>query len=218
MSLRFPNKELTDNTKISCTLYEYGRVVEASDRRLYLYGSIDSIDEDEQMLYFDASKASKLAEYILDYNRLDEGLSPEERKPIRLYINSPGGDVVEGFALIDAIELSQTPVWTIVMGQACSMAFLIAITGKRRFSLRSSTFMMHEPSGLTIGKISDMADRVSFNQHYGEKVIKSHILAHSKMSPAKYTKVSTKDFYMMPYEALEYGFVDEIVCNIDDIL
>ena len=207
------------HTNISCNMFEFGRAVELTDRRLYLYGTIYSIDMDEQQFYHDASKMSKLSEYILDFNRMDDeaGLAPEERDPIRLYINSPGGEVTEGFALVDIMEASKTPIYTINMAEACSMAFLIGITGTKRFSLPSSTFMMHEPSGLTVGKFSDMADKVAFNQRYQEKVIKKHVMKHSKMSEEKYTAVSTKDFYMLPSDALEYGFIDEIVTDISSI-
>ena len=206
------------HTNISCNIYEFNRNVDLVDRRLYLYGSIYNIDVDEQQFYFDASKTSKLVENILNFNRLDEGVAPEEREPVRLYINSPGGDVTEGFALINAMEISKTPIWTINVGEACSMAFLIGITGSRRFSLKSSTFMMHEPSGLTVGKFSDMADKVAFNQRYGDKVIKDHVMRHSTMSASKYSAVSTKDFYMLPCDALKYGFIDEIVTDVDTIL
>lgn len=206
------------HTNVSCSIYEFCRNAELVDRRLYLYGSIYNIDMDEQQLYFDASKASKLVENILDINRLDVGIAPEEREPIRLYINSPGGDVTEGFALIDAMEISKTPIWTINVGEACSMAFLIGITGSKRFSLKSSTFMMHEPSGLTVGKFSDMADKVAFNQRYGDKVIKDHVMRHSTMSASKYSAVSTKDFFMLPCDALKYGFIDEIVTDVEMIL
>ena len=206
------------HTNISCNMFEFGRAVELTDRRLYLYGSIYNIDMDEQQLYHDASKTSKLIEYILDFNREDEEIAPEERQPIRLYINSPGGDVTEGFALIDVMELSKTPIWTINLGEACSMAFLIGITGTKRFTLPSATFMMHEPSGLTVGKFSDMADKVAFNQRYGEKVIKSHVMRHSTMTSAKYNAISTKDFFMLPCDAMKYGFIDEIVTDVNKIL
>ena len=206
------------NMNIGVDLYEFKRARELDDRRLYLYGEITSIDEDNTGICYDASTTSMLVEHIFDCNRLDEGIPVEERKPIRLYINSPGGNVTEGFALIDAMELSKTPIYTINLGEACSMAFLIGITGTKRFSLSSATFMMHEPSGLTVGKFSDMADQVAFNQRYGKKVIKTHVMKHSKMSPSKYASVSTKNFFMLPCDALKYGFVDEIVGDIDTIL
>ncbi|MBR2840056.1 ATP-dependent Clp protease proteolytic subunit [Candidatus Saccharibacteria bacterium] len=213
-------QNLAKDAKINVNIdwYEYTRLRERDDRRLYLYGYISDVDCDDKMLYYDASMMAKLTEYIMEYNRLDDGIAPEKRKPIRLYIHSPGGDVTEGFALIGAMKTSKTPVYTINVGECCSMAFLIGITGTKRFSLPSATFMMHEPSGLTIGKFSDMADKVIFNKKYACKIIKKHILKHSKMSPAKYGSVSKKDFYMLAEEALKYGFIDRITSNISAIL
>ena len=208
------------HTNINCSIYEFGRAAELQDRRLYLYGSIYNVDMDEKEYYYDASLTSKLAEHILDFNRMDDDaeIKPEEREPIRLYINSPGGDVTEGFALIDVMEISETPIYTINLAEAYSMAFLIGIAGTKRFSLPSASFMMHEPSGLTIGKFSDMADKVAFNQRYAEKVIKAHVLRHSSMSASKYAAVSTKDFFMLPCDVMKYGFIDKIVTSIDEIM
>ena len=216
MSHEIQNLASDLHTNISCNIFEFGRAVELQDRRLYLYGSIYNVDMDEKEYYYDASLTAKLAEHILDFNREDEaeGIEPEKREPIRLYINSPGGDVVEGFSLIDVMELSKTPIYTINLAEAYSMAFLIGITGTKRYTLPSASFMMHEPSGLTIGKFSDMADKVAFNQRYGEKVIKAHVLKHSTMTSSKYNAVSTKDFFMLPCDALKYGFVDEIITDI----
>lgn len=201
----------------SC-LYEFERAKELEDRRLYLYGSILNIDDAENLLYYDSSTSSKFVEFILHFNRIDEGIPIEERKAIRLYINSPGGDVTEGFSLISAMELSKTPIHTINVGEWCSMAFLIGITGSKRYSLPSSIFMMHEPSGLTVGKFSDMEDKVEFNKRFNNLLIKKHVLAHSKMTPQKYNSISKKDFYMLADDALKYGFIDEIVTDIDSIL
>lgn len=201
----------------SC-LYEFERVKELEDRRLYLYGSILNVDDAENLPYYDSSISSKFVEFILHFNRVDKDIPVEERKPIRLYINSPGGDVTEGFALISAMELSKTPIHTINVGEWCSMAFLIGITGSKRYSLPSSIFMMHEPSGLTVGKFSDMEDKVEFNKRFNNLLIKKHVLAHSKMTPQKYSSISKKDFYMLADDALKYGFIDEIVTDIDSIL
>ena len=68
------------------------------ERRLYINSGIDETIIDS-MVY-----------HILRYNREDKGLKPEERKPIYLYINSPGGSVCDGYGLIDVIQSSITPV------------------------------------------------------------------------------------------------------------
>ena len=203
---------------IGCEMYEFKRVRELEDRRLYLYGEIAAFDEDERGLYYDVAPISRLAEIILDFNRRDDGIPPEEREPIRLYINSPGGDVAEGFALISAMELSKTPIYTINIGEWMSMAFLIGIVGRKRFSLPHSIFMMHEPSGLAIGKFSDMEDRVNFNRRFNNDHIRALVMRNSQMSEKEYSEVSKKDYYMLPEDALKHGFIDEIVTDIDSIL
>lgn len=203
---------------IGCSLQEYGRAKELEERRLFLYGEITAIDDQDGMILDNVSMTGSLAEQILNVNREDNSLPLEERKPIWLYINSPGGDVTEGFALVSVIKLSKTPVYTINVGEWSSMAFLIGIAGKRRFSLPSSIFMMHEPSGLTLGKFSDMADKVEFNKRFNDLIIKKHVLECSRMTPGKYNGVSKKNFYMLPEDALRYGFIDEIVTDINTIL
>ena len=208
------------NLNVGTDLVEYKRLLELDDRRLYLYGEIESsmLSDDCGGYCSGSTMTGTLVEHILDFNRLDAGIEPAEREPIRLYINSPGGDVSEGFSLVSAMELSKTPIYTINVGEWCSMAFLIGITGTKRFSLPSSIFMMHEPSGLTVGKFSDMEDKVEFNRRFNENIIKKHIMQHGKMPASKYSKISKKDFYMLASDALEYGFIDEIVDDIDTIL
>lgn len=70
-------------------------------RRLYINWEIDD------------SVVESVVYHILRYNRQDRGIPVEERTPIKLYINSPGGSVTDGFGLIDAIITSKTPVYTI---------------------------------------------------------------------------------------------------------
>lgn len=67
--------------------------------------------------------------HILRYNRLDKDIPVNERKPIIIYINSPGGNVTDGYSLIDVMLTSKTPVYTVNLGIAYSMGFLIYIAG-----------------------------------------------------------------------------------------
>ncbi len=208
----------SESFRVNCGLAEIGRASEAEDRKLYLYGEILSIDscEDEFSQYI--SPVSMLVKQIINYNREDKDIPPNERKPVYLYINSPGGELTEGFPLVSAIELSKTPIYTINIGEWCSMAFLIGITGHKRFSLPYMTFLMHEPSGATIGKISDMESKLDFDRKFNDRIIREHVLRHSKMTPHEYDLVCKKEFYMLADDALQYGFVDEIITNIDTIL
>ena len=204
------------NTNINCDIWDFKRARELEDRRVYLYGEILPLDSDDSF-YADASIASFIVEQILDCNRIDEGVNPEEREPIRLYINSPGGDVTEGFALISAIEISKTPVYTINMGQWSSMAFLIGIAGHKRLSLPKASCLMHYGSFFLYGTANKVKDRVEFENRFVDEVVKPFVLKHSKMSEQEYDKLDRKEFYMMANDALELGFIDEIITDFEAI-
>lgn len=203
---------------VECSLEEFSRERETEDRRLYLNGEIESLDYESKCMYVSTSMTGKIVERIFDFNRADKGLPVEERKPIRLYINSPGGEITEGFALLSAIEISKTPVYTINVGEWCSMAFFIGITGHRRFAMPHTTFLMHEGMSFDSGSASKMQDRAKFNERFKHEVIKPHVLKHSKMDSEEYDDLERVEFYMLPEDALMRGFIDEIVKNIDDIL
>ena len=101
-------------------------------------------DIEERRLFINENIDSEIVDtivyHILRYNREDKDIPIENRKPILLYINSNGGSVPDGYALIDAIMISKTPVYTINQGYCYSMGFLIYIAGKRRFAMPNSTF------------------------------------------------------------------------------
>ncbi len=202
---------------VSSTIEEIDRISAREIRRLYLYGQIFSVDEDE-VGFFNSSIISKLVDDIFDFNRLDKDIAPEEREPIIMYINSPGGDMTEGFALISAMELSKTPIYTVNVGQWSSMSFLIGIAGTKRFSLPNMTFLLHDGFGIAGGSLNKMQDKVDFDKRFEEKVIKEHILKHSKMKGIDYDALKRVELYMLPEDALERGFIDEIVTDIDTIL
>lgn len=204
------------NTNVNCDIWEFRRAREIEDRRLYLYGEILPLDGDD-CFFADTSIISFIVEQIVDINRLDDGIEPEERDPIRLYINSPGGDVTEGFALISAMEISKTPIYTINMGQWSSMAFLIGIAGHKRFSLPKASFLMHDGSIFLFGSANKVKDKVAFEDRMEEEIVKPFVLKHSKMSEEKYDALDRKEFYMLPEDALSYGFIEEIVSDIEVI-
>lgn len=213
MSHEIPN----DVVRVTAALDEYSRYQDTKARRFYLYGTIMSIDDGCDNIAT-ASTVGQVVEAIMQCNREDHDTPISERQPIRLYINSPGGDQTEGFALIDAIALSKTPVHTVNIGQWCSMAFLIGIAGHRRFSFPRATFLLHDGMTGAIDSSSKMQDRVSFEARFSKEVIKSHVLKHSKMTAKRYSALERVEFYMLPQDALKEGFIDEIVTDIDNIL
>lgn len=89
MSMDFGNTStMKFNFNIECGLEEWTRIIDTDDRRLYLNGEIKPIDYEENCMFMEASKTTKLIELIMDFNRVDHSLPEEERTPIRLYINT----------------------------------------------------------------------------------------------------------------------------------
>lgn len=191
------------------------------NRRLFLYGTINGYDSDEHGLGY-ASQVGGIIERILEYNRQDndESKEPSKRDPIRLYINSLGGDVVEAFSLIDTIMLSKTPVWTINMGGCFSSAALILMAGKRRFMMPNGVFMIHDGYTGCFDSFSKVQDRNDFEKLFEEEKVKIHVLECSDglLTEAEYEHNKRKDWYLLAEKALEKGFIDEIITDINAIL
>ena len=206
-----------DAIKVSVSIDDYRRIHDTLHRRLFLNGEISSV---ESMVdpYVIASECGAIVETIMQYNREDYGYPVDERKPIMLYINSPGGEVTEGFPLIAAIETSKTPVYTVNIGKWDSMAFYIGIAGHKRFALPYTQFLLHEGYNGCVDSTGKVFDKIDFDRDFENKVVRAHVLKHSKMSPDEYDTKQHKERYMLPEQALEYGFIDEIVTNLDTIL
>lgn len=190
------------------------------DRRIYLTSEILATDDETITDDYYRSATMRMVEDIMEINRYDnaQDTPPKERKPIRLYINSPGGNVTEGFSLLSAVELSKTPVYTINIGQWSSMAFLIGIAGHRRYSLPNMRFLMHEGYTGAYDSGSKAQDLMKFLDRFEREVVREQVLKHGTMTGEEYDQRIREEVYMLPEDALKYGFIDEIVRDIDTIL
>lgn len=154
---------------------------------------------------------------ILRYNRMDKGVPAEERKPIIIYINSPGGSVIDGYSLIDAITLSKTPVYTVNLGACFSMGLLIYMAGHKRFAFPRSEFLLHEgfiSDGDSVSKVKDYLD---FQSNQVEVMTKDYILEHSKIGSDEYDRNMRKEWYFLPKEGKKIGIVDYILGEDDEL-
>lgn len=188
-------------------------------RQLFLYGEIDEITVYmETPVDFARLTATDITRLILDFNAQDHDVPEQDRCPIKLFIDSPGGDSGEGFTLADVIEQSKTPVWTINLGQWSSMGFLIGIAGHRRLSLPSSTFLWHDGSAGYLGSSGKVQDTADFIKRFEREVVKPHVLKHSShpdvFTEKFYDDHVREEFYMLPTDALKFGFIDEIVTDL----
>lgn len=190
------------------SLEEVMMVKDMQQRKIWLHDEID------------IETVSGAIHNIYQYNREDADLSVEERKPILLYIASNGGSVDAGFALIDAIQTSKTPVYTINTGYWYSMGFLIGLAGKRRFAMPNATFLMHDGSNFIWTSGSKAQDQADFNRRV-EARVKQYILDHSTLTSKEYDKKQRVEWYLFADEAKEKGFIDQIIgvdCDIDTVV
>ena len=163
---------------------------------------------------YDEIRADTIADAtstILCYNSEDSKLKPEERKPIILAISSPGGSVLDGFALIDIMKNSITPIWTVNIGYCFSMAFHIFICGDKRFSLPSSIFLLHDGQTGNFDSTLKLQDYAEFEKKHRNTLILDNILNHTTMSEKEYRRNERIEWYMFAEEAKRLGITDHIL-------
>lgn len=136
----------------------------------------------------------------------------DSKKDIHLYINSPGGSVTAGLAIIDTMNFIKSDVSTICVGIAASMGALILSSGKKgkRFSLPNSEVMIHQVMGGAEGQASDIA--INAKHILRTKETLNKILAeNTNKKPDQVEKDSDRDYWMTSDEAKKYGIIDDII-------
>lgn len=137
-------------------------------------------------------------------------------EPIWLYINSPGGDVYSGLAIYDTMQMIKSKVYTNILGIACSMAFVLSISGekKHRYASKHSRLLMHQPLGGI--PFSQATDIDIYNKEMQE--VKSDLIEimalHTKQTVDKIKIDCDRDFWFTAQRALEYGAIDKILTKI----
>lgn len=120
------------------------------ERNLYVFNDIDSIE------------VKNIIEKINDINNLDNRKSKNRKRynriPIKLHINSFGGDVYAALSLYSVMQKSKTKVYTIANGAVMSAALIIYLAGKKRFAYPYSSFMYHELTSFNVGKLKELKD------------------------------------------------------------
>jgi len=138
--------------------------------------------------------------------------SESAKKPIHMYINSPGGSVTAGLAIYDTMQYVLPPISTWCVGQACSMGSLLLAAGEHgmRHSLPNARIMIHQPSGGARGQATDI-------QIQAEEIIKlKHQLnqiyvRHTGKELSYIENNMERDKFMSPREAVEFGIIDRVL-------
>jgi ATP-dependent Clp protease protease subunit len=206
-------REEMGNIQLHCgqirNIFKYLYVVKTgglnmTDRTLYLFDTIDK------------ATVKAVVENIIKINKLDDDIDKREkdykRLPIEIIINSRGGSIYDGLALINVIEKSKTDVHTYVYGLAASMALLIAVSGHKRFSGRLSTFMYHSVSNNIGGKLDHLKNRLDEMQRL-QNIYDQYLLSKTKfgLDQLKNSQDHQHDWFISTDEALELGIIDMII-------
>lgn len=163
------------------------------DRIVYLQGTI----EDEM--------ANEIVAQLLFLD------SEDSKEKIQMWINSPGGSVTAGFAILDAMRFIRSPVETVCIGQACSMAAVLLASGTgKRVANPHSRIMIHQVSAGAGGQATDM--EIQVREVLRLKAELNQIVAEATKKPVEVVaKDMERDYYMTAKEAADYGIVDLVV-------
>jgi ATP-dependent Clp protease protease subunit len=141
----------------------------------------------------------------------------DPEKPIRLYINSPGGQVYSGMAIYDTMQQIECPVSTVALGFTASFGtvLLTAGTAGMRYALPNATIHMHQPLGGAQGQASDIA--IQANEILRLRETLNLILSeHTGQTIERIEQDTDRDIFMTAEEARDYGLVDKVVRSSEE--
>lgn len=138
--------------------------------------------------------------------------SSEPGKDVSIYINSPGGSVYAGLGIYDTMQYIQSDVSTICTGMAASMAAVLLVAGAKdkRFALKHSRVMIHQPMGGIQGQASDI-EITSREILKLKKELYTIISEHSGQPYDRVYQDSDRDYWMTAQEAVDYGMIDRVL-------
>ena len=184
----------------------YSRLLK--DRIVFVGGEIDDDSANAvvaELLFLQAQANAVVAELLFL-----QAQDPE--KEIAMYINSPGGSVTAGLAILDTMKMVKCPVATYCVGQAASMGAVLLASGEkgRRFALPHARIMVHQPWGGAQGKASDI--EITAREILRLKGILNEILAEASGKKVDDVENDTdRDHFMSAAEAKAWGIVDKVL-------
>jgi len=144
--------------------------------------------------------------------------SEDPDKDINFYINSPGGIVTAGLAVYDTMQYIKPEIATVCIGQAASMGAVLLTAGTKgkRYSLPNSRILIHQPMGGFQGQASDIEIQAREILRMRE-TLNSILVHHTGKDLDKIQTDTDRDYFMTGAEAKEYGLIDHVIENRDDL-
>lgn len=190
-------------------------VIEQSSRGERAYDIYSRLLKD-RIIFLGTAMNDEIANLLIAQLLFLESEDPE--KDINFYINSPGGIVTSGLAVYDTMQYIKPDIATVCIGQAASMGALLLAAGARgkRYSLPNSRILIHQPMGGFQGQASDIA--IQAKEILRMKETLNDILAFHTAKDLKQIQIDTdRDYFMSAEEAKEYGLIDHVILNRDDL-
>ena len=163
----------------------------------------------ERIIFLDSEINSRSASDIVSKLLY---LDSENNEDITIYINSPGGEISNGFMIYDTINLIKSDVQTVSIGTTASMAAILLLAGTKgkRKILPNSKVMLHDLAGGAVGKYKDIMVEVEEINKLHDKIF-DIIRKNTKLNEQQIEEILKRDFWLNSEEALEYGIVDKII-------
>ena len=176
-------------------------------------------DEEDRIFWLDRGVeecATDLIKMIIRCNKEDKGKPVEDRKPIKIFIDSPGGDVTFMWSVIKTMEMSKTKVITINYCTAYSAAAEILASGHERYAFPGSHVMIHLGSCSYTGDVANVETTKKYFDALSKKTV-DHLLERTKIKPNMFKKKTMTDWFLDEDDALKNGVVDRIISDLDEI-
>ncbi len=158
--------------------------------------------------------------WILKWNREDIGLPHDCRKPIKIFISSPGGNVFDANIFVNVIEASKTPVWGIAMDLVASASLTIYLACHYRVAFTDSAFLLHDGEIAIENSRKKSKDVMDFfNQ--GDERMKQHVLSHTNIDSDFYDSIYSDEYWFYADRGKELGVVHKIIgedVDLDSVL
>jgi ATP-dependent Clp protease protease subunit len=190
-------------------------VIEQSSRGERAYDIYSRLLKD-RIIFLGTAMNDEIANLIIAQLLFLESEDPD--KDINFYINSPGGLVTAGLAVYDTMQYIKPDITTVCIGQAASMGALLLTAGTKgkRYSLPNSRILIHQPMGGFQGQASDI--EIQAKEILRMKDTLNQILVgHTGKSLEQIQKDTDRDFFMSGEEARDYGIIDHVITNRDDL-
>lgn len=190
-------------------------VIEQSSRGERAYDIYSRLLKD-RIIFLGTAMNDEVANLLIAQLLFLESEDPD--KDINFYINSPGGIVTSGLAVYDTMQYIKPDITTVCIGQASSMGAVLLTAGTKgkRYSLPHSRILIHQPMGGFQGQASDIEIQAKEILRMKE-TLNQILVRHTGKELSQIQNDTDRDFFMTGVEAKEYGIIDHVIQNRDDL-